>query len=160
VQTACKAEHLTPPDYRFSRKQLRDAIGWGDTQLKIHLARLVELEYLVAHNSGKGKTYHYELCYAGEGKDGDRFLMHLIRIENLRYDAKWSGQNEQRSGSGRPLVGGPSVGGRSDKNTENPANTDSNEDVGQINGKRTSGAEKRPSSYRTHESPALAAQAR
>ncbi|MEX3321713.1 toprim domain-containing protein, partial [Escherichia coli] len=31
---------------RFTRKQLRDAVQWGDTQLKIHLARLVEMEYL------------------------------------------------------------------------------------------------------------------
>jgi len=159
VQTACKAERLAQPDYRFSRKQLRDAIGWGDTQLKIHLARLVELEYLVAHNSGKGKTYHYELLYAGEGKDGDHFLMNLISIENLRYDAKWSGQNEQRSGAGRPQVGGQSAGGRSDKTSENPANTDSNEDIGQINGKRTSGVKKRPSSHRSHTPISLAADA-
>jgi len=135
----------------------------------------VELEYLVAHNSGKGKTYHYELLYTGEGKEGDRFLMNLISIENLRYDpydVKWSGQNEQRSGTGRPLVGGQSVGGRSDKMSENPINVDSNEDTGLINGKRTSGTEKLSSSYRTQStrcahgadstppSPALAAQAR
>ncbi|MGU0171069.1 hypothetical protein ACVXG8_01080 [Escherichia coli] len=37
---------------RFTRKQLRDAVQWGDTQLKIDLARLVELEYLLVHRRG------------------------------------------------------------------------------------------------------------
>ncbi len=40
---------------RFSRRELRDATGWGDTQLKIHLARLAEFEeYLLMHRSGRG----------------------------------------------------------------------------------------------------------
>ena len=37
---------------RFTRRQLREHLagtgaGWGDTQLKVHLARLVDLEFLV-----------------------------------------------------------------------------------------------------------------
>ena len=38
--------------FRFTRRQVREAIGWGDTQLKIHLARLAELEFLVPHRGG------------------------------------------------------------------------------------------------------------
>ncbi|MBI6547186.1 CHC2 zinc finger domain-containing protein [Xenorhabdus lircayensis] len=51
----------------FTRKQLRDAVQWGDTQLKIHLSRLVEMEYLLLHR--RGLTFAYELLFDGE--DGD-----------------------------------------------------------------------------------------
>ena len=36
-------------EVRLTRRQIREALGWGDTALKVHLRRLVELEYLVGH---------------------------------------------------------------------------------------------------------------
>ncbi|MDB6374065.1 CHC2 zinc finger domain-containing protein [Photorhabdus bodei] len=51
----------------FTRKQLRDTVQWGDTQLKIHLARLVEMEYLLLHR--RGLTFAYELLFDGEDRD-------------------------------------------------------------------------------------------
>ncbi len=52
---------------RFTRRQLREAlhaggVGWGDTQLKVHLARLVDLELLHVHRTESG-TYGYELTW-------------------------------------------------------------------------------------------------
>ena len=35
--------------------------GWGDTQLKLHLDRLEELEYLLVHRGGRGQSFVYEL---------------------------------------------------------------------------------------------------
>ncbi|MBS9426393.1 CHC2 zinc finger domain-containing protein [Photorhabdus caribbeanensis] len=51
----------------FTRKMLRDAVQWGDTQLKIHLSRLVEMEYLLLHR--RGLTFIYELLFDGEDSD-------------------------------------------------------------------------------------------
>ncbi|MCC8422901.1 CHC2 zinc finger domain-containing protein [Photorhabdus thracensis] len=51
----------------FTRKQLRDAVQWGDTQLKIHLSRLVEMEYLLLHR--RGLTFIYELLFDGEDSE-------------------------------------------------------------------------------------------
>ncbi|PHM60715.1 DNA primase [Xenorhabdus sp. KJ12.1] len=51
----------------FTRKQLRDAVLWGDTQLKLHLSRLVEMEYLLLHR--RGLTFTYELLFDGDGSD-------------------------------------------------------------------------------------------
>ncbi|MDC9595249.1 DNA primase, partial [Xenorhabdus sp. IM139775] len=51
----------------FTRKQLRDAVQWGDTQLKLHLSRLLEMEYLMLHR--RGLAFAYELLFDGE--DGD-----------------------------------------------------------------------------------------
>lgn len=47
-------------DLRFTRKQVRDFAGWGNTQIKIHLHRLEELEYLLVHRGGRGQSFVYE----------------------------------------------------------------------------------------------------
>jgi hypothetical protein len=135
VMRCCEAENITRNDYYFSRKALRDAMGWGDTQLKVHLARLVEMEYLLAFNAGKGRSYHYELLYAGEGKNHQRFLMNLIEVEKLGYDEKWSGLNGKQSGVGRGLVAGQSGVGRTPKNAAKPLSTKAKSKKQKINGK-------------------------
>jgi DNA primase catalytic core len=107
-------------DFLFSRRDLRAAAGWGDTQLKVHLARLVDLEYLLIHRGGRGQSFVYELLY--EKADGSRFVPGLIGIEKLRtYDSRRSGQNEEQSGLGRPPVGGWSAPGRTEATPALPA---------------------------------------
>jgi hypothetical protein len=123
VNEHCRQQAMEKTDYRFSRKALRDCIGWGDTQLKIHLQRLVEMEYLLIHKAPRGTSYHYELLYDGKGKDGEAFLSGLINVEQLKhhYDDKRSGQNEARSGGGRHPVGGQSDSGHDAKNSDKAA---------------------------------------
>jgi DNA primase len=130
VEHTCAAQSTQRSDYRFSRRQVREHTKWGDTQLKIHLSRLVELEYLLVHRGGRGQSFEYELLYDG-AHDEARHLSGLIDVEVLRtapaprspytYDAERSGQNEHRSGVGRPLVGVQSGGGRA---AESHLNTD------------------------------------
>lgn len=113
VAAECKRDHIKRADFRFSRRRLREALAWGDTQLKVHLARLVEMEYLVAHR-GAHASLAYELVYeAPAGEDVLRFPG-LADIAALKYayDAARSGVNGERSGSGRPPVGPRSGGGR------------------------------------------------
>ena len=111
-------------DFRFSRRALREQTGFGDTQLKVHLGRLVEMEYVIAHRAGgHSQRLGYELVYAAGAGSGGPFLPGLIGADELGggrgYDenrsgflANRSGQNEDRSGSGRALVGPRSGGGR------------------------------------------------
>ena len=133
---ACAARKLERGDFLFSRRQVRDFTGWGDTQLKIHLGRLAELEYVLTHRADHGQGFVYELVYDGQGKDGSRFLSGLLDVEKLRrvgsdgaqngggtlpphdYDAQRSGQNDERSGAGRPPVGPRSAGGRGAENAD------------------------------------------
>jgi hypothetical protein len=89
---------------RFSRRQVRESVGWGDTQLKVHLARLVDLELVVPHK-GDGGTHIYELAWDGQGADGSRFVIGLCDPATLHQEAG-------RSGGGRPPVGPRSGGGR------------------------------------------------
>lgn len=71
--------------FRFRRRELREALGWGDTQLKIHLARLVDLEYVLAHRA-PGQSFAYELLYDGpnEHPDDQPHLSGLIDVAQLR----------------------------------------------------------------------------
>ncbi|MCC6666296.1 MAG: toprim domain-containing protein [Polyangiaceae bacterium] len=107
-------------DFRFSRREVRDKTGWGNTQLKLHLRRLEELEYLVAHRAERGQAYEYELAYDGGGREGGPFLSGLFDVEEIgiEYDGDrsgsepgWSGSRAERSGPGRGVVGPESAGG-------------------------------------------------
>jgi DNA primase catalytic core len=100
-------------DVRFTRRELRAAIGWGDTQLKVHLARLTELEYLLVHRAERGQGYVYELLYDGDAHT-QQHLSGLIDAAALaeRYDGAWPGVAAARSAPGRAAVGGLSASGR------------------------------------------------
>jgi DNA primase len=102
VNGRCSATAQKQSEFRFTRRDVREATSWGDTQLKVHLARLVELEYVITHRGLRGLTHEYELRYDGIG-DGRPHLMGLL--DTLDNDADRSGQNGERSGSGRGVVG-------------------------------------------------------
>ncbi len=106
-------EAATPRErVRFTRRELREALGWGDTQLKVHLARLVSLELIWAHRGPRG-SHLYELALEGGG-EAPR-LPGLIDPEALPiydYDAERSGQSFEWPGSGCPPVGARSGSGR------------------------------------------------
>jgi DNA primase catalytic core len=111
---------------RFTRKEIRDVTGWGDTQLKIHLARLADLEYLLVHR--QGTSFAYELLYDGDGKGAH--LSGLIDVAALsRYDGERSGQMAERSGAGRAEVGGRSGDGRKGATPGWPPVTSPNDDI-------------------------------
>ena len=132
VAARAAAEGIKPREVRFIRREVREATGWSDTQLKVHLGRLLELEYLLVRRAVDGQhaaRFVYELVYDGEGADGAPFLMGLIDTETLgaerpvnewRYDEDRSGPEEDRPGGGRPLAGPRSGGGRGAEHREIP----------------------------------------
>jgi hypothetical protein len=92
-------------EVRFTRKDVREATGWGDTQLKVHLARLVELEYLLTHRAERGQGFAYELLFDGDASTAVH-LSGLIDTAGLHdYDGQRSGAQAQRSAPGRGAVG-------------------------------------------------------
>lgn len=78
-------------DFTFTRRQVREALGWGDTQLWTHLRRLMELEFLRPHRGRNGQTYVYELLYQGEDPEGRARLLGLIEGGQLRGAAEAGG---------------------------------------------------------------------
>ena len=83
VTAECERQKMERADYRFSRRDVRAATGWGDTQLKIHLHRLEELEYLLIHRGGRGQSIVYELMFTRPSDGGKPVLGGLIDIEKL-----------------------------------------------------------------------------
>jgi DNA primase len=81
--------------FHFSRRDVREHTGWGHTQLKVHLHRLEELEYLTIHHGGRGQIFVYEL--------------------------NWSGSEKEKSGPSRPQAGGMSATGRPHQTPMNTA---------------------------------------
>jgi len=124
VAAAGEREAMARGDIRLTRREIREALGWGDTQLKCHLARLVEMEHLLVHRVGRG--FAYELLWDGQGRDGSPFLAGLIDpeaeggLDSRGYDSDRSGANGERAGSGRASVGPRSGGGRSPLSAGNP----------------------------------------
>jgi DNA primase len=122
VEGACAEGGQKREEYLFSARWAREGLGLSATQVKVHLRRLVELEYVLVHRARRGQGFLYELVYAGEG-EGRPFLPGLIDVAALRkddYDAersavrgRWTASERQRSGAGRWPVGVRSVGSRS-----------------------------------------------
>jgi hypothetical protein len=61
VSERARAEGVEAGHVRFTRRDVREATGWGNTQLKVHLGRLVELEYVGAQRAGRGESHEYTL---------------------------------------------------------------------------------------------------
>ena len=123
VTGECERLAIKRGDWRFTRRQVRDITGWGDTQLKVHLGRLAEMEYILTHRVLRGGGFEYELIYDAEGDAGGRFLMGLADLQTVgllddgtgpsqHYDETRSGQNDAWSAPGRGAVGGESAYGR------------------------------------------------
>ena len=116
---------------RFTRRDLREALGLGDTQLKVHLARLVDLELVAAIRTDRG-GFCYELAWTPPLDDAGkpvaaRVLPGLLDPTTLAEPAAdaamtvdRSGPDGAWSGGGRPPVGPRSGSGRDEENGEKP----------------------------------------
>jgi len=150
VNTQSKQQQIDVKDYRFSRKDIREMSGWGNTQLKVHLRRLEDMEYLLVHRGGRGQSFVYELLYGGQGTAGDAFLMGLIdtsELENHACDEKWSGGKGEKAASGRGKVGAVSGGGQT---AQSVVGTDVQGDTQETKTTRTSSMIETSASHRTH----------
>ncbi len=66
VTEQAKARQVQADDVRFTRRELRDACGWGDTQLRLHVQRLADLELLASERGGPGGQVRYWLQYEAD----------------------------------------------------------------------------------------------
>ena len=110
VQARMKAQQLPRADIRFSRKDVRNASGMSDTQLRVHLERLVQLEYLLTHRGTRGQSFEYELLYDGDGQQAAH-LSGLLEIgadsaavsaESAPTNPSSRGEVPEYAGSTRP----------------------------------------------------------
>lgn len=106
VAMRMSAQAILREQVRFTRKDVRDATGWSDTQLRVHLARLADLEYLTAYRDGAGGRFLYELIFDGQGEGGP----HLSGLIDATTMTKSRVEEAQVAGHSRPDRG-PVAGG-------------------------------------------------
>ncbi len=75
----------------FTRRELREFTRWSDYQIHHYLNQLVALEYLVPVCGRNGSQYQYRLVWDGQGKEGERFVLGLKTVEQLRKEANLLG---------------------------------------------------------------------
>jgi DNA primase catalytic core len=107
VAAECERQQVERPEYRFSRRDVREFSAWSDSQLKRHLARLEDLEYLIVHRGGRGQSFVYELFFERQ-EDAVRPTLPGLECE---YDEKKSGFEGQKSGPSLAQVRGMSGDG-------------------------------------------------
>jgi DNA primase len=98
VTAQCAAQKIERADYRFSRKDVRRHVRWSVTQIRIHLDRLQEMEFLLVHRGGRGQTFLYELAFGRE--DLYEYDLNLTASENNLTGRK-RGQNGGMTGTWR-----------------------------------------------------------
>jgi DNA primase len=88
----------------FSRREIKDACGWSLTQVRVHLERLVELEYLAIRCGRMGGPFQYELLIEIDAPENIAHIG-LIDVEELRkthtYDMGVAGQTGKVAGGGK-----------------------------------------------------------
>ena len=136
VKQECERLAMERADYRFSRATVRQFTKWSDSQLKTHLHRLEELEYLMVHRGGRGQSFVYELNFELDA-NGKPVLPGL----GYGCDEKKSGVKGEKSGPGLTQVWGWSGGGLGEPSPaktrenvafyENPAENTTRESAGE-----------------------------
>ncbi|ULR32516.1 CHC2 zinc finger domain-containing protein [Dickeya fangzhongdai] len=135
VNQLAHTQNRKPGEVRFTRRDIRDATQWSDSQLKLHCLRLAEMEYLLVHGGSRGHLLQYELLWDGTVPEGAH-LCGLIEPEVSEkdgYDSRKSGSGNGKSGSSLPQVGAKSGSAKPRKAAANKGSSVAS----RVNGKST-----------------------
>ena len=67
----------------FSRRELREYMGWSEFQVRMHLERLEQMEYIRRKAGRQGSTFVYELLVESRAKE-EVYHIGLIDINKLK----------------------------------------------------------------------------
>jgi DNA primase len=83
-----KEQNIGLEKVQLSRREIREATGWSDWQVRVYCEQLVELEYLYLVSGSNGKRFVYELAYYAEQEDHRPGLRGLVDVEQLKQRLK------------------------------------------------------------------------
>ena len=129
VEIQCKKEDMDYGDYRFTRREVRDYSKWTDPQVKKHISRLQDMEYLLVHRGGRGQSFVYELLYQGEGEQGNNFMLGLKNMEKQQYDNQKNPLNQKLDPSNTPQVSPKNPSSNGNKTSSKPNNTNGSGEI-------------------------------
>jgi hypothetical protein len=84
VESRRREQALAREGVRFTRRELRAVAGITDTALRVHVERLVDLEYLLAHRGGQGQRFVYELLFDGDLSAHTPQMIGLLDVATLK----------------------------------------------------------------------------
>lgn len=74
---------LRASEVRFTRRQLRERGGMSDAAVRVHLERLLALEYLRSAVGRNGQRFEYELAFDGDLHQSSPQMMGLIDVATI-----------------------------------------------------------------------------
>ncbi len=84
VEAQAKERELSRSDVRFTRRELRQCCGLSDAAIRVHLERLITLEYVRAAAGRNGQRFEYELLFDGDLDASAPQMIGLIDADVLR----------------------------------------------------------------------------
>jgi len=105
VSERIEAEDLEQRYALFSRRDIRERLGWSITQIRAHLERLREMEYITTRCGRLGRSYMYELLTDCR-ETAETIHIGLLDVARLRHGVQVRqqpvGKNGHLSGGCRP----------------------------------------------------------
>lgn len=83
-EARAKDLHCLADEVQLTRREIREATGWSDWQVRVYCQQLVELEYLSTASGANGKRFVYELAFYRPDGDGPPKLRGLVNVDELR----------------------------------------------------------------------------
>jgi DNA primase len=84
VEQEAKQRSVPQREVRFTRRELRSRCGMSDAAIRVHLERLVTLEYVRPAVGRNGLRFEYELLFDGDPERSSPQMVGLIDIKALR----------------------------------------------------------------------------
>ncbi|MEC4723784.1 hypothetical protein RY831_32200 [Noviherbaspirillum sp. CPCC 100848] len=103
VEYEAKANAIPRQEVRFARSDVRRVCSLSDTQCRIHVDRLIAMEYILVHRGARGQSFEYELLYDGKGGNGAPFVPGLIDVHRLKDE--FASTTEGSRGEGADVAG-------------------------------------------------------
>jgi DNA primase len=83
VLEQAKQQQSPPREVRFTRRELRARCGMSDAAIRVHLERLVEMEYVRPAAGRRGLCFQYELLFDGNVEVSAPQMIGLIDVGQL-----------------------------------------------------------------------------
>lgn len=111
VSDQANEQGVSRESVRFTRRTVRGVLGLSDTQLRVHLDRLVQLDYVAMHGGKVGQRFAYSLLFDGDADSDAPQAMGLNdAAEWTKHSQTSRGKTATSRGESANLAGGSRPG--------------------------------------------------
>jgi hypothetical protein len=112
VLEQAKQQQIPRAEVRFTRRQLRERCGMSTAAIRVHLERLVEMEYVQPAAGRNGLRFQYELLFDGQLDSSAPQMIGLIDVKALQgasssssaTPATWQGSESNLAPTLHPAI--------------------------------------------------------